>query len=216
MSKQFAVSGQHYLFDVQAFAHTILAAGGAEYHYALRDRSTRGVLADVVDGKSELGVLMLNDATADALLAEIDAAGLEFVELKKSSPRVALPASHPLSNAKSLRPEELAAWPYVYFEQEDDAPAYVAEEVLGDLAHAKAVALTDRASLSELAAAVNGYTFTSGILVGITDGGSLTTIPLETDVTLSLGYVVRKDAELTELGQRFVQNLQHNLDVYAR
>ena len=28
MAKTFAVSGQHYLFDVQAFAHTILALGG--------------------------------------------------------------------------------------------------------------------------------------------------------------------------------------------
>ena len=28
MSKTFSVSGQHYLFDVQTFAHTVLAAGG--------------------------------------------------------------------------------------------------------------------------------------------------------------------------------------------
>ena len=37
MSKTFSVSGQHYLFDVQTFAHTVLAAGGDEYSYALRD-----------------------------------------------------------------------------------------------------------------------------------------------------------------------------------
>ena len=27
----FSISGQHYLFDVQSFAHTILAAGGDSY-----------------------------------------------------------------------------------------------------------------------------------------------------------------------------------------
>ena len=47
MAKTFAVSGQHYLFDVQAFAHTILALGGDDYEYALRDRSTAQVIEDV-------------------------------------------------------------------------------------------------------------------------------------------------------------------------
>ena len=37
----FAVSGQHYLFNVQTFAHTVLALGGDAYAYALRDRTTR-------------------------------------------------------------------------------------------------------------------------------------------------------------------------------
>ena len=216
MAQKFAVSGQHYLFDVQAFAHTILALGGEEYSYALRDRTTRGVISDVVEGRSEVGVLMRNTRTAADVDREIEAAGLEFHELATSKPRVALPASHPLSNATSLTPDQLADWPYVYFEQEDGASDYLAEEALGDLPHAKSIALTDRASLSELAVAMNGYTFTSGILVGITDGGSLTTIPLESDVELSLGYVARKGEALSPIAQRFVEKLAHSLELYAK
>lgn len=216
MAQKFAVSGQHYLFDVQAFAHTILALGGEEYSYALRDRTTRGVISDVVEGRSEVGVLMRNTRTAADINREIEAAGLEFHELATSKPRVALPASHPLSNATSLTPDQLADWPYVYFEQEDGTPDYLAEEALGDLPHAKSIALTDRASLSELAVAMNGYTFTSGILVGITDGGSLTTIPLESDVELSLGYVARENEELSPIAQRFVEKLARSLELYAK
>ena len=216
MAQKFAVSGQHYLFDVQAFAHTILALGGEEYSYALRDRTTRGVIADVVEGRSEVGVLMRNTRTAADIDREIEAAGLEFHELATSKPRVALPASHPLSNAASLTPDQLADWPYVYFEQEDGARDYLAEEALGDLPHAKSIALTDRASLSELAVAMNGYTFTSGILVGITDGGSLTTIPLESDVELSLGYITRTGEELSPIAQRFVEKLARSLELYAK
>ena len=216
MAQKFAVSGQHYLFDVQAFAHTILALGGEEYSYALRDRTTRGVIADVVEGRSEVGVLMRNTRTAADIDREIEAAGLKFHELATSKPRVALPASHPLSNATSLTPDQLADWPYVYFEQEDGAPDYLAEEALGEPPHAKSIALTDRASLSELAVAMNGYTFTSGILVGITDGGSLTTIPLESDVELSLGYITRADEELSPIAQRFVEKLARSLELYAK
>ena len=56
--------------------------------------------------------------------------------------------------------------------------------------------LRPSARLSELIVALNGYTVTSGILVGISDGAGLNTVPLETDVKLCLGYVVKKGAAL--------------------
>lgn len=216
MSIKFSVSGQHYLFNVQTFAHVLLALGGDEYKYAFRDRTTQGVIDDVAGGVSELGVVFETTATAADLDAAFDAAGLEFVELTESAPRVALPASHPLINAKSLSLDVLADYPYVYFDQGEDAPAAFYEEALGDTPRAKSVATTDRASLSELIVAINGYTVTSGILVGISDGGQLSTVPLETDVKLKLGYLKKKGAELSEIGEKYVATLKSNLEKYAR
>ena len=213
---QFAVSGQHYLFNVQTFASIVLINGGDTYEYAFRDRTTRGVIEDVASGASELGVLVETTRTTDELEAAFADAGLEFVELIQSSPRVALPATHPLVNAESLTLDQLDDYPYVYFEQEDDAPAYFAEEALADETRHKGIATTDRASLSELIVALNGYTITSGILVGISDGKGLATVPLSTDVKLHLGYVVKKGAELSETAQKFVEKLEANLKRYAR
>ena len=201
----FAVSGQHYLFNVQTFAHTVLALGGDAYAYALRDRTTQGVIDDVAGGKSDLGVLF-----------QTSAAGLEFVELIQSAPRVALPKSHPMVNASSLSLEDMEDFPYLYFEQDEDSPVAFAEEALASVPRAKSIACTDRASLSELIVALNGYTVTSGILVGISDGAGLNTVPLDTDVKLHLGYVVRKGEALSDIGQRFVDTLKKNLEKYAR
>ena len=128
---------------------------------------------------------------------------------------MALPSSHPLVNASSLSLDVLADYPYLYFDQ-GDAPAAFAEEAHGDVPRAKSIACTDRASLSELIVALNGYTVTSGILVGISDGSALTTVPLETDVKLHLGYITRKGAELSEAAQLFVGKLEKNLEKYAR
>ena len=50
MAYDFSVSGQHYLFNVQTFAHTVLALGGDSYNYAFRDRTTQGVIDDVASG----------------------------------------------------------------------------------------------------------------------------------------------------------------------
>ncbi len=213
---QFAVSGQHYLFDVQTFASVILSNGGDAYDYALRDRTTRDVINDVATGASELGVLVETTTTADDLEAAFAEAGVTFVELKESAPRVALPATHPLVNADTLTLDQLDDYPYVYFEQEADAPIHFAEEALAAESRKKGIACTDRASLSELIVALNGYTVTSGILVGISDGKGLTTVPLETDVKLHLGYITKAGAELSETGKKFVAKLEANLNRYAR
>ncbi|WP_165172171.1 MULTISPECIES: LysR family transcriptional regulator substrate-binding protein [unclassified Adlercreutzia] len=216
MSKSFSVSGQHYLFDVQTFAQVVLAAGGEEYHYALYDRTTQGVIDDVVAGTSDLGVIFQTSETADALNAALAEAGCEFHELIRSAPRVALPASHPMVNAAKLTLDDMADYPYLYFDQGPDAPAAFFEEALAGVPRAKSIACTDRASLSELIVALNGYTVTSGILVGISDGASLKTVPLDTDVDLRLGYVTKKGAVLSDLEQRFVEKLEKNLEKYAR
>lgn len=216
MAKNFAVSGQHYLFNVQTFASVVLAGGGDAYEYAFRDRTTQGVIDDVSFGASELGVLVETTRTADELEAAFAREGVEFVELIESAPRVALPASHPLVNADKLTLEQLEDYPYVYFEQEEDAPLAFAEEALADEKRHKGIACTDRASLSELIVALNGYTVTSGILVGISDGAGLKTLPLDTDVKLHLGYIVKTGAELSETAKRYVEKLEANLKRYAK
>ena len=190
--------------------------GGDSYNYAFRDRTTQGVIDDVASGESELGVVFETSATAAELDAAFDAAGLEFVQLVESAPRVALPASHPLVNASSLTLEQLADYPYIYFDQGKDAPAAFFEEALGDQPRAKSIATTDRASLSELIVALNGYTVTSGILVGISDGAQLRTVALDADVTLRLGYLKEKGAQLDGTAARFVATLEKNLERYAR
>ena len=213
MAKTVSVSGQHYLFDVQTIAQVVLTAGGDEFHYALYDRTTQGVIDDVVSGKSDLGVIFQTTETADDLNAALAAAGLELI---RSAPRVALPASHPMVNADKLTLDAMVDYPYIYFDQGDDAPESFFEEALATVPRAKTIACTDRASLSELIVALNGYTVTSGILVGISDGASLKTVPLDTDVQLYLGYVTRQGAQLSELEQRFVEKLEKNLEKYAR
>ena len=211
MTKKFAVSGQHYLFDVQSFAAVVLSLGGDAYEYALRDRTTKRVIEDVANGDSEIGVLVETTRSKDGLEEAFAEAGVEFVELIESTPRVALPKSHPFVNAESLTLDQLEDFPYIYFEQEEGTPAYFAEE-----ARHKSIACTDRASLSELIVALNGYTVTSGILVGISDGSSLATVRLDTDVTLHLGYIVKKGVELSDAGKKFVEKLEGNLRKYAK
>ncbi len=214
-SYDFAISGQHYLFDVQSFAHTILAAGGDAFSYALLDRTTQGVIDDVASGAAELGVIMQtsDDGKRPERGAGRGGAGLPRAGRLRAARGPAV--KPPLREREELTLEQLADFPYVYFDQGEDAPIAFFEEALSQVPRAKKVACTDRASLTELIMAINGYTVTSGILVGITDGSALTTIPLETDLKLHLGYVTADNRELSVMGERFVSHLARSLDLYA-
>lgn len=118
-------------------------------------------------------------------------------------------------NKQKLTLEDMEGWPYVYFDQGPDAPGFFYEEALASVPRGKTIACTDRASLTELIVALNGYTVTSGILVGITDGSALTTVALDTDERLQLGYIVRRGAAISELEQKFLEKLKKNLEKYA-
>ncbi len=215
MSDRFSISGQHYLFDVQTFAQVVLATGGDEFHYALYDRTTAQVIEDVSSGLSDVGVMVRTAQTKDTLDKAFDEAGLEFHELIQSAPMVALPSSHPMVNAEALSLEMMADWPYIYFDQGEGAPVEFCEEALADTPRSKTIACTDRASLSELIVALNGYTITSGILVGISDGAFLKTVPLITDIDLHIGYVCRRGWQPADLEKRFIDKLSVNLVRYA-
>ncbi|MDE8685398.1 LysR family transcriptional regulator, partial [Adlercreutzia rubneri] len=103
-------------------------AGGDAFSYALLDRTTQGVIDDVASGAAELGGIMQTSETESALNGALAEAGLAFHELAVSAPLVALPSSHPFVNAKSLTHEQLADFPYVYFDQGEDAPIAFIEE----------------------------------------------------------------------------------------
>ena len=216
MAKEFSVSGQHYLFKVQTFAQTILSEGGDEFHYRFYDRTTQGVIDDLVSERVSLGVIMRSKENEQGLDKTLEEAGLEFTELITSQPRISLPKSHPLVNAEVLSLEDMADYPYLYFHQGDDeTPLYMYEEPFAKIPHAKTISCTDRASLSELIVALNGWTLTCGILVGISDGSSLTTKPVSENLELQMGYVVRKGSELSALDKKYLEKLKVNLERYS-
>ena len=69
-----------------------------------------------------------------------------------------LPKSHPMVNASSLGLEDMEDFPYLYFPSRTRFAGRVREEALASVPRAKSIACTDRASLSELIVALNGYT----------------------------------------------------------
>ena len=61
LKKKFGISTQHYSFAVKSFVEMVKHFGTDEYEFAIRETMTRNVIDDVAGGKSEIGILYLND-----------------------------------------------------------------------------------------------------------------------------------------------------------
>lgn len=60
---------------------------------------------------------------------------------------------------------------------------------------------------------LDGYTISSGIFPKYLQGDDIISIPLDEDEMMRIGYILNKDAELTELGEIYIdalKNTDHN------
>lgn len=61
IKKKFYVSTQYYSFAVKAFINVVDKDDSNEYDFSIRETKTHEIIEDVSFGRSEIGILYLND-----------------------------------------------------------------------------------------------------------------------------------------------------------
>ncbi len=206
--KKFSVSMQHYSFAVEAFIELTKGFEVGEYELAVHETKTHEVIENVKNYRSEIGVIYKNDFNCKAIQKIIDESDLEFVELFDCSISVFLSKNHPLSGREKITTEELMDYPCLSFEQGDKNSFYFAEEVLSTLPYKQIIKADDRATMLNLMTGLNGYTLCSGIICQDLNGGMYTSIPLDTQDTMTIGYIKRKNIPLSLLGKKYIEILK--------
>jgi DNA-binding transcriptional LysR family regulator len=204
----FAVSAQHYAFVVESFASILRENDMRNYELILRETRTHEVIADVRDFRSEIGVLYLNNFNRDVLTKLFVDNHLEFTSLFTTSPHVFISKHHPLANHQSVTLDQMAAFPYLSYEQGERNSFYFSEEILSTTKHDKSIVVSDRATLFNLLIGLDGYTISTGILNSDLNGDDIVSVPLNVDETIEIGYICHKKGLLSELGQRFLKELE--------
>ena len=204
----FAVSAQHYAFVVESFASILRENDMRNYELILRETRTHEVIDDVRDFRSEIGVLYLNDFNRDVLTKLFLDNNLEFTPLFQAVPHVFISKHHPLASKTSVTIEEMAAFPYLSYEQGERNSFYFSEEILSTSRHDKSIVVSDRATLFNLLIGLDGYTISTGILNSDLNGDDIVSVPLQVDEKIEIGYICHKKGLLSELGQRFLKELK--------
>lgn len=218
--QRFGVSCQHYSFAVKAFVEMVKAYDVAKYEFAIRETKTLAVIGDVASLRSELGILYLSDFNRKAMLKLLRSHGLTFHHLINCNAYVYLWKGHPLAGRESISFDDLAPYPCLSFEQGDESSFYFAEEILSTNEYPQSIKVTDRATNLNLMTGLNGYTLCSGIICEELNGSDFIAVPYEADVNnpnsiMEVGYVVRANAVLSPLAERYIAEIRKYLGIEA-
>lgn len=202
--KKFSVSMQHYSFAVEAFVELGKTFSMSEFELAIHETKTSEVIDNVKNYRSEIGILYTNDFNEKALTKIFNECDLEFIPLFQCGISVYLATTHPLANKKKISFEELKTYPCLSFEQGDKNSFYFAEEVLSTLEYRQIIKADDRATMLNLMSGMNGYTLCSGIIFGDLNGGNFVSIPFDTEDTMTIGYIKKKNMPLSTIAQEYI------------
>ncbi len=206
--KKFSVSMQHYSFAVEAFIKLAKTFSIDEFELAVHETKTHEVIENVKNYRSEIGLLYINEFNEKVMRKIFSENDLEFIPLFECEISVYLSREHPLAKKKRISFEELAPYPCLSFEQGDKNSFYFAEEVLSTLDYKQIIKADDRATMLNLMVGMNGYTLCSGIICEDLNGGQYRAVPLDTDDTMTIGYIKRKNMPLSILGQNYIEILK--------
>ncbi|MCD7736234.1 MAG: LysR family transcriptional regulator [Lachnospiraceae bacterium] len=208
VKKKFSVSMQHYSFAVEAFIKLARKFGMDEYEFAVHETKTSEVIENVRNHRSEIGVLYLNDFNEKAMRKIFQENEVEYAPLFQCGISVYLSKAHPLAEKARIAFDELKPYPCLSFEQGDKNSFYFAEEVLSTCEYSQIIKADDRATMLNLMVGLNGYTLCSGIICEMLNGDQYTSVPLDTDDHMEIGYIRRKSMPLSLLGQQYLDLLR--------
>lgn len=207
VKKKFSVSMQHYTFAVNAFVEMVKQYGMDEYEFAVHETKTHEVVEDVKNGKSEIGILYLNDFNRKVLEKIFMESMLEFHSLLECNVYVYMSKLHPLAHKGKIALEELKDYPCLSFDQGEYNSFYYAEEVLSTYEYKQLIKANDRATMLNLMVGLNGYTLCSGIICEELNGDNYCAVKLDSDERMEIGYISRKGAVVSAIGQKYLEEI---------
>ena len=210
---KFSVSCQHYSFAVNAFVDVIREYDADAYSFILRETQTYEIIDDVAVGRSEIGILYLSEHNEAVLSKLINKNDLNFEELYIAKPHVFISNNHPLANKEEITIQDLMPYPYLVFEQGKHNSFYFSEEFLSSLEFSKNIMVRDRATLFNLLIGLNGFTVCSGIIDTELNGENIISKPLDSDCSMRIGILTRKNSVLSRYGVSYLNVLKNHLSI---
>ena len=208
--QNFCVSMHHSTFAAKAFAGIVKEFGLEDYEYSIYETKTKNVLDSVSCARSELGILYISSFNSDYYEKTFKEQNLTFKEISEYDVYAYLGEQHPLSNRAEIDISDLEEYPCLIFDQNENSSFYFYEEMISAYEYKNIIRTSDRATTIDLLQELNAYAVGIGM---VNDGKSINgvrTVKIHTSEKIKVGYLLRKDGRLTEIGKRFIQLFAEN------
>lgn len=202
------VATQHYMFAVEAFVDMIKNIHSTEYEFTIRETRTKNIINQVSDMRADIGLLYLSDFNKDVIGKLLREKHLEFHPLFRARLHVFLAKTNPLSQKDKVSLEDLRPYPFIQYEQGEEGSFFFAEEAIWPQHPLKKINVSDRATILNFIIGLNGYTVCTGIDNGDLNNERITTIPLDCEETMLVGWITNERTKLSPAAQAYLEQLR--------
>lgn len=184
-----------------------------EFTHRLYEGQVDEVIADVLQGRVDIGVLHFDHERREEMVTELASQGLSYRFLAYAEPRIVISREHPLVRAgRPMTPENLAPYGFVrYLGLYDDVmarlfgPSYAQDHIGGK----KEIFVTGRATLMNLISQTDFFS------IGIHDFDKqlsdfhAVSLPIPgCEMKMEFGYITLEGVPLSQIGQDFLQEVK--------
>ena len=214
-SIQFSISSLHYTFALSALKSLLAKLESedmsAQYEIDFREGKSTDVLADVANGKSQLGIIAMTQMNNLVLEKYIKQHALTFIPIKTVQQHVYFRKNHSLSAFDCVSLQMLSAFPRLTYKK-DDLPLSVAEEGNHLKFAGKIIYLNDRASMDYLLATTDGYNIGTGCLSEDIFHDLIEVRPLQDGQSMEIGYLIRRGLQLDTPLLYYIEQLKNAIE----
>lgn len=216
LKKHFSVTMHHSTFATELFAEIVKEFGMEEYEYSIYETKTQDVIDNIRKGKSELGILYFSGLNQNLYEKIFSEANLIFYPIAECPVYAYIRKGHPLADRAEVSLEQLEAYPCLLFEQNNNSSFYFYEEMVSAYGYKNVIKTSDRATTINLLMALNAYSIGVGIVTENQSDENMVSVRLQSEETIKIGYLTRKNMGLSLLGERYIGKLQKYLELYAK
>lgn len=205
--KRLRVSAQHYDFAAEVFAQFLNTSTQQEFALELKETRTHEAIEQVKNALCDLGVIAMRKSESALMERYLAKNQLQFHSLAETAPHVFMRRGHPLSQHTIVEETELQAFPYVFYEQGENAAALFSEELESAAICRKRVRINDRATLLNLLLSTDCCTIGTGIMTSSLSQDVIA-IPLRSAEKYAIGWIARREITYTEEMLAFIKMLE--------
>lgn len=209
MKDSFCVTIQHSMVAAGIFAQLVQEFGLRDYEYSIMEASTSKVIDDVKNYRSEIGLVYMSQYNENIYNRLFQREGLRFELIGEGGLSVYVSSKHPLATKEIVTYEELAEYPCLIYEQDNNSSFYFYEEIISETyLKGNVIRTYDRGTQLDLLMHMDSYSIGTANVASNILPDWIKRVPIDTDEVIRVGYITRTGAGLSTPGEAFISKIK--------
>ena len=200
-----SIAAHHHVCGEGAFLEYLEKIKNEGYRLQYLEGSTKDILEKVERGEADAGIVFLNKKSRRFFDRELKKRHLTFEQLSERSPYVYMSKSHPLAGEKTLREEQVSAYPFVSYDSGGEVGGLFTAVVRPKIHSRQVVTVSDRAMAYSILRSYRAILIGAGYLSCDKGNSDIICIPMHTENKILIGWIKRDGQLIGEEVKSFIE-----------